>query len=185
VAAPQHRPRQSGATLTPLACPNDLRIRLHSLSLELLNLLVYFSAPQEPVLFACSIRDNLTYGVDNIRDEQIDEVCVVRPRSGSHQAFRVWLAAQACRVANAYDFIHKLPDGYQTTVGERGIRLSGGEFASLCLSARLLLRPAVFAELSFVFVSRVLICRRCFVPIPGQKQRVVRFHIPSCLFRML
>jgi ABC-type multidrug transport system fused ATPase/permease subunit len=61
---------------------------------------------QEPILFSGPIRENITYG---------------RPDAGMD---RVVAAAKA---ANAHDFISMLPDGYDTPVGERGVRLSGGE----------------------------------------------------------
>jgi ATP-binding cassette subfamily B (MDR/TAP) protein 1 len=63
---------------------------------------------QEPVLFATTIRKNITYAVgdDNVTDEQVYE---------------------AARAANAHDFIMKLPDKYSTLIGERGVSLSGGQ----------------------------------------------------------
>jgi ATP-binding cassette, subfamily B, bacterial MsbA len=61
---------------------------------------------QEALLFNESIRDNITYG-----REGITEVEVVR----------------AARVANAHDFVMEFPKGYDTVVGDRGIRLSGGQ----------------------------------------------------------
>lgn len=61
---------------------------------------------QEPVLFSASIAENIAYG---------------RPEA----TFQEIVAA--ARVANAHDFVDSLPDGYNTLVGERGMRLSGGE----------------------------------------------------------
>ena len=63
---------------------------------------------QEPALFAASIRDNIAYGAGctNVTTEQIE---------------------QAARVANAHDFITSFPDGYNTQVGDRGTKLSGGK----------------------------------------------------------
>nr|MDJ0841672.1 ABC transporter transmembrane domain-containing protein [Acidobacteriota bacterium] len=64
------------------------------------------SVPQEPMLFSNSIADNICYGrQDATRDEIIE----------------------AARAANAHDFIMQFPDGYDTAVGERGVRLSGGQ----------------------------------------------------------
>jgi ATP-binding cassette, subfamily B, bacterial len=61
---------------------------------------------QEPLLFSGSIYENIRYGrLEATRDEIIE----------------------AARNANAHDFIEKLPQGYDTTVGERGVQLSGGE----------------------------------------------------------
>lgn len=64
---------------------------------------------QEPQLFGLSVRDNLIYGMpDNeiISQEKIE---------------------QACRDANCHDFISSWPEGYDTLVGERGVKLSGGQ----------------------------------------------------------
>lgn len=61
---------------------------------------------QNVFLFPTSIRENVAYGNMNATDEQIIE---------------------ACKNARIHDFIMKLPAGYDTLVGERGIRLSGGE----------------------------------------------------------
>jgi ATP-binding cassette subfamily B protein len=68
---------------------------------------------QEPVLFATTVAENIAYGrPDANRDEIV-------------------AAAQA---ANAHDFIERLPDGYDTVVGERGMTLSGGERQRIALS---------------------------------------------------
>ncbi|XP_022085601.1 ABC transporter B family member 1-like [Acanthaster planci] len=58
---------------------------------------------QEPSLFACSIKENIAYG-KNAMDEEIE---------------------QAAKMANAHDFISSFEEGYETLVGERGVRLSG------------------------------------------------------------
>jgi ATP-binding cassette subfamily B protein len=68
---------------------------------------------QEPVLFATTIAENIAYGRP---DADQDEIVA---------------AAQA---ANAHDFIERLPDGYDTVVGERGMTLSGGERQRIALS---------------------------------------------------
>lgn len=61
---------------------------------------------QESVLFSSTIRDNIAYGRPNASLEEI---------------------IAAATSANAHAFISQLPDGYESTVGERGVRLSGGE----------------------------------------------------------
>lgn len=61
---------------------------------------------QEPLLFSGTIRDNIRYGRLDATDDEIVE---------------------AARSANAHDFIVKLPQGYDTELGERGAKLSGGE----------------------------------------------------------
>jgi subfamily B ATP-binding cassette protein MsbA len=62
--------------------------------------------PQEPTLFSGSIRDNIRYAHPDATDEEIEE---------------------AAKVANAHGFIAALPKGYDTEIGERGVKLSGGQ----------------------------------------------------------
>ncbi len=75
---------------------------------------------QEPVLFSTSIAENIAYG---------------RPEAARQQI------VEAARQANAHDFILALPEGYDTPVGERGMRLSGGERQRISL-ARAFLKDA-------------------------------------------
>ncbi len=75
---------------------------------------------QEPVLFATTIAENIAYA---------------RPEAGE-QAI-----VEAAQAANAHDFIAALPDGYDTLVGDRGMRLSGGERQRISL-ARAFLKDA-------------------------------------------
>jgi len=75
---------------------------------------------QETFLFNMSIRDNITYGLKDISGEQIEEVC---------------------KIANAHDFITGLPNGYDTVVGERGVKLSGGEKQRITIARALLKDP--------------------------------------------
>ncbi|WP_264045978.1 ABC transporter ATP-binding protein [Methylobacterium flocculans] len=69
--------------------------------------------PQEPVLFHRSLAENIAYA---------------RPGASSEAI------AQAARLANAHDFIARLPQGYATLVGERGVKLSGGERQRVALA---------------------------------------------------
>jgi ATP-binding cassette subfamily B protein len=75
---------------------------------------------QEPVLFSTNIAENIGYA---------------RPEASREEIVR------AAALANAHDFIASLPDGYQTLVGERGMRLSGGERQRISL-ARAFLKDA-------------------------------------------
>jgi ATP-binding cassette subfamily B protein len=75
---------------------------------------------QEPVLFATSIRENILYAKPEADEEEIIE---------------------AAKAANAHEFITALPEGYDTVVGERGMRLSGGERQRISL-ARAFLKNA-------------------------------------------
>ncbi len=62
--------------------------------------------PQDTLLFATTLRDNIAYGAEGVSDEAIEA---------------------AAKLANAHDFISALPKGYQTEVGERGVMLSAGQ----------------------------------------------------------
>ncbi len=77
---------------------------------------------QETYLFHDTIRVNLLYGKPDATDAEQE---------------------QACRVANIHDFIAGLPDGYDTLVGERGYRLSGGEKQRLALARVILKDPRI------------------------------------------
>jgi len=76
--------------------------------------------PQEPVLFHRPIKENITYGKPEASDEEIIEVA---------------------KKAHAHEFIIGLPDGYDTLVGERGVKLSGGERQRVAI-ARAMLKDA-------------------------------------------
>lgn len=76
--------------------------------------------PQEPMLFAGTILENLRYGD---ADATLDEV------------------VEAARAANAHDFVQGFPDGYDQMVGERGITLSAGQRQRLAIARVMLERP--------------------------------------------
>ncbi len=76
--------------------------------------------PQEPMLFHRSLRDNIAYGCDNASEKQIRE---------------------AAKLANALEFIESLPDGFDTLVGERGVKLSGGQRQRVAI-ARAIIKDA-------------------------------------------
>ena len=73
--------------------------------------------PQEPLLFHRSIRENIAYGKPDASEEEIVE---------------------AAREANALEFIEKLPDGFETQVGERGVKLSGGQRQRIAIARAML-----------------------------------------------
>jgi ABC-type multidrug transport system fused ATPase/permease subunit len=75
---------------------------------------------QEAVLFGGTIRENIAYGREGASAEEI---------------------AEAARAAGAHEFISALPEGYETTIGERGVTLSGGQRQRIAI-ARAFLKDA-------------------------------------------
>ena len=78
--------------------------------------------PQEPMLFAGTVRENLAYGRKDATEEEILE---------------------AARGAHAHDFISAFPDGYDQIIGERGVTLSAGQRQRIAIARVMLRKPAV------------------------------------------
>lgn len=78
--------------------------------------------PQETLLFSGTIRENIRYGKLDADDEQI---------------------IAAAKAANAHQFIEQLPRGYDTLVGERGVKLSGGQRQRIAIARALLKDPRI------------------------------------------
>ncbi len=78
--------------------------------------------PQEVLLFGGSIRENIAYG-----------------RPGASEAEII----EASRRANCHEFIARFPEGYDTHVGERGVKLSGGQKQRVAIARALLKNPAI------------------------------------------
>lgn len=76
--------------------------------------------PQEPLLFHRSLAENISYGRPDATDKEI---------------------IKAAKMAHAHEFISRLPNGYETLVGERGIKLSGGQRQRIAI-ARAMLKDA-------------------------------------------
>jgi ABC-type multidrug transport system fused ATPase/permease subunit len=78
--------------------------------------------PQDPILFNESILDNIRYGKQEATMAEVIE---------------------AATIANAHDFIRQLPKGYQTKVGERGVKLSGGQVQRIAIARAALRNPKI------------------------------------------
>lgn len=77
---------------------------------------------QDPILFNDSIRNNISYGMEEAKLEDI---------------------INAAKAANAHDFILDLPEGYDTIIGERGLKLSGGQRQRISIARALLKNPPI------------------------------------------
>ena len=77
---------------------------------------------QKNVLFSGTIRDNLKWGDENASDEEIIE---------------------ACKAADAYEFIQSFPYGLDTDLGQGGVNVSGGQKQRLCIARALLKKPKI------------------------------------------
>jgi ATP-binding cassette subfamily B (MDR/TAP) protein 1 len=86
---------------------------------------------QEPTLFATSVRGNVEHGLIGSRWES----------ASNEEKFE--LVKKACIDANAHDFIMKLPNGYDTNVGERGMLLSGGQKQRVAIARAIVSDPRI------------------------------------------
>ncbi len=77
---------------------------------------------QKNLLFSGTIESNLRWGNENATTTQIVE---------------------ACKIAQAHDFVTSFPDGYQTDLGQGGVNVSGGQKQRLCIARALLKRPKI------------------------------------------
>ncbi|ERB66510.1 ABC transporter ATP-binding protein/permease [Vibrio coralliilyticus OCN008] len=78
--------------------------------------------PQQPALFSNNVFHNIRYGNPDVTDEQVIE---------------------AAKKAHAHDFIMKLPEGYDSFLGERGVRLSGGQRQRIAIARAILKDPNI------------------------------------------
>jgi ATP-binding cassette subfamily B protein len=77
---------------------------------------------QEPFLFSATVRENITFGAGELPQAAVEEVA---------------------RAAQAHEFIERLPQGYDTVIGERGITLSGGQRQRLAIARALAVDPRI------------------------------------------
>ena len=106
--------------------PNDGEILFDGINANALSLFdlrkqISF-VPQEVLLFGGTIYENILYGDLNATKEQVEE---------------------AARKANAHDYITSFPEGYETIVGDRGIKLSGGQRQRIAIARAILKDPKV------------------------------------------
>ena len=117
-------------TLTDLIArfhdPSEGAIRLNGVDLRDLRLQSYRSllglVQQDVFLFEGTVAENIAYGCIDAEREEVE---------------------LAARRANAHDFIMAFPDGYQTLVGERGVRLSGGQAQRVSIARAILADPQI------------------------------------------
>jgi len=77
---------------------------------------------QDPFLFSASVRENITFGAGDLDDADVERVA---------------------RLAQAHEFVERLPQGYETMIGERGITLSGGQRQRLAIARALAVDPRI------------------------------------------
>jgi ATP-binding cassette subfamily B protein len=77
---------------------------------------------QDPFLFSATVRENIAFGAGDLSDEQVEA---------------------AARAAQAHEFIERLPNGYETVIGERGITLSGGQRQRIAIARALAIDPRI------------------------------------------
>jgi ABC-type multidrug transport system fused ATPase/permease subunit len=78
--------------------------------------------PQDPFLFSATVRENITFGAPALTDGEIEHIA---------------------RLAQAHEFVERLPDGYDTVIGERGITLSGGQRQRLAIARAIAVDPRI------------------------------------------
>ncbi len=77
---------------------------------------------QDPFLFSATVRENITFGAPDLSEEEVERVA---------------------RLAQAHEFVERLPDGYDTVIGERGITLSGGQRQRLAIARAIAVDPRI------------------------------------------
>lgn len=106
--------------------PTGGRIRIGMVPLDKIRLETFSTniclLTQHPILFNRSVRDNITFSLEGIGDEQVEA---------------------AARAAGAHDFVQKLPNGYDSLIGENGKLLSGGERQKIMLARAFVRRPSI------------------------------------------
>src|SRR3954470_4861001 len=78
--------------------------------------------PQDPFLFSTTVRENIAFGRPEMTDAEVERVA---------------------RLAQAHEFVERLPQGYDTVIGERGITLSGGQRQRVAIARALAVDPRI------------------------------------------
>lgn len=128
------------------------RIRLNSLRKHI------GLVSQNTVLFNATVRENILYGRPNAPENDIIE---------------------AARQANIYDFIAGLPEGFDTIVGERGLRLSGGQSQRLSIARTILKDPEILIldeAMSSLDTKSELLIQRALEPLMRERTSLVIAH---------
>jgi ATP-binding cassette subfamily B protein len=102
---------------------------------------IFAVVPQEPVLFNDTIAANIRFGKPGATDEEVES---------------------ACQLANIHDFVMKLPEGYETLVGERGVKVSGGEKQRIAIARAVIRDP------------RILVFDEATSNLDSQSERVIQ-----------
>ena len=117
---------------------------------------------QKNELFSGTIRENLRWGNENATDAELED---------------------ACRLAQADDFIRSFPDGYDTHIEQGGTNVSGGQKQRLCIARALLKKPRVLIlddSTSAVDTATDAKIRRAFAQrIPGTTKIIIAQRISS------
>lgn len=102
------------------------RILIDGRDVREINLKILRSAismvPQDTILFSGTIKENVRWGKEDATDEEI---------------------INACKIAQAHNFIINLPNGYDTVIGQRGVNLSGGQKQRIAIARAIIRRPII------------------------------------------
>lgn len=129
---------------------------------------------QEPTLFGRSIKRNIMYGLEGTEEEPTDEEII-----------------EAAKLANAHDFIERMPRKYDTDVGERGLQLSGGQKQRYVVTVltegtcQLWVFPSHGSPFSRIAIARALVRKPKCLLLDEATSALVRFLWEARFFLFL